>query len=605
MLSIKKVFAHSIKQIFLICFLVLGVLTFIATGQTPNITDIRPLPVNKTVEREIKAAEEHFYTVELKEGKVLRLELEEGQDVNYVFRLIRANDGQTIIESDLTTLFGRESITYVAPAKESLKVLVKAPKKINGSAKYKLTATKAKRATELDKERIKAEKLSKEVSKLSEDALKLSKGNRTESYQKATTLAEEALNIRRKQGDRYWEGWTLNFLGNLYKSLGDNKKAVSYYNQTLQIIKLNDNKIAETRILLESAGIYSALNETTQAIDSYNQALKSLRELKDRTKESNALYSLGLIYALSQQYEKAKDYYEQSLAIKRELKDRSGESFMLLTLAQVYSRFGQLEKQKDYLKRALVINRETKERRNEAFVLYKLADFYNESRNLEEQRACYEQILAIQRELKDKDGEGKVLTHLGTFHNEYGQYEKAVDYYKQALAIWREIQKGKDLSLKGSWKFNRQVQEASMLLELMFLLEKLKQKQLSIIYGKQAINVLQEQRRNFLNSERYKELDESFRSSQEPNYRFLANLLIEEGRFAEAQAVLDLLKVDEYKQIVRGNGEPLYTLPYSRAEEEAITIVDRLAALGRELSELKAKPKDALTAEETTRLNYL
>ncbi len=130
------------------------ILAFFAFGQTPNVTDIRPLPVGKTVEREIKASEEHFYTVELNEGEVLRFELKEVEDINYVFRLIKASDGQIIIESEiieshLTQLFGRESITYIASAKESLKVLIKGPDKTNNSAKYKLTVTVSKRATEL------------------------------------------------------------------------------------------------------------------------------------------------------------------------------------------------------------------------------------------------------------------------------------------------------------------------------------------------------------------------------------------------------------------------------------------------------------------------
>ncbi len=127
MLSINKVFAHSIKYTLSICFLAVTFSLLSVFGQTPNVTDTHPLPLNKPVEREIKAAEEHFYTVKLKEGEVLRLELEEGQDVNYVFRLIKESDRQTISEADLTQLFGRESITYIALTKESLKVLVKAP----------------------------------------------------------------------------------------------------------------------------------------------------------------------------------------------------------------------------------------------------------------------------------------------------------------------------------------------------------------------------------------------------------------------------------------------------------------------------------------------
>ncbi len=46
-------------------------------------------------------------------------------------------------------------------------------------------------------------------------------------------------------------------------------------------------------------------------------------------------------------------------------------------------------------------------------------------------------------------------------------------------------------------------------------------------------------------------------------------------------------------------------MPYSHSEEEAIKIVDRLASLGRELSDLKAKSKETLSTDETKRLNEI
>jgi hypothetical protein len=131
----------------------------------------------------------------------------------------------------------------------------------------------------------------------------------------------------------------------------------------------------------------------------------------------------------------------------------------------------------------------------------------------------------------------------------------------------------------------------------------LKNPNLAIIYGKQAVNVFQEIRGNIKGFDR--ESQQSYLKDKELIYRDLADILISEGRFPEAQAVLDLLKEEEFKEFVRKSGETPFTLPYSGQEEEAIKIVDRLAASGRELSELKAKPRETLTKEETTRLDNL
>ncbi len=420
--------------------LLIALTAFFAFGQTPVATDIRPLPLNKTVEREIKAAEEHFYTIKLKQGEALRLELQEGQDVNYVFRLLKADDGQTITEADLTTTFGREAITYIAAAKENLKVLVKAPEKINNSAAYKLTGTVAKRATELDKERIKAEELSREASKLSKDAVNLPEGNGTESYRKATELAEEALKLRRKQADKYWEGWTLNFLGNLSNRLGDNQKAIDYYNQTLQVIKPDNKKIVEVSILLNNAGIYERLNEPTKAIDNYNQALEIFRVLKDRTREEYTLSRFGDLYLQLGRYEKAIDYYEQLIALARENKDRLNEVMYLNTLGFIYRfRTQQFEKALQIYQQQLIIFQELKNHDSEFNTLISIGSIYSsELYQPEKAREIYEQALEMRRRTKDRKGESYILFVLGNLYD-VSDPVKAIQYYEQALKILEEI----------------------------------------------------------------------------------------------------------------------------------------------------------------------
>jgi CHAT domain-containing protein/tetratricopeptide (TPR) repeat protein len=407
------------------------ILTFSAFGQTPVAADIRPLASGKTVEREIKAAQEHFYAIKLKAGEALRLELEEGQDANYVFRLINADSGETIIDADLTQTFGREEITYIAAAKVNLKVLVKAPEKAGDSAKYKLTATVTKRAMEADKERIKAEELSREAAKLSKESASLPIEKRTEGYQRTITLAEEALEIRRKQADKYWESWTVNFLANRYNQSGDDQKALDYYNQTIQAVKPNNIKTIQAISLFNTAQIYRRLNEPTKAIDNYNQALDIFRELKDQRREANTLFELGTVYHDLDQA-RAKDYYEQSLTIKRELKDKKGESITLLRLGLLYSGNSRAVQ---YFEKVLIIARETEDYRLEIDALYWIGNiYYPEEKSAE----FYEQALNIARKIKDKEREYSLINRLAEV---YGFFDanKAIQYYEQSLSISQEL----------------------------------------------------------------------------------------------------------------------------------------------------------------------
>ncbi len=424
--------------------LLIALTAFFAFGQTPVATDIRPLPLNKTVEREIKAAEEHFYTIKLKKGEVLRLELQEGQVVNYIFRLIKADNGQTITESDLTTKFGRDAITYIASAKESLKVLVKAPEKIiAGSAAYKLTGAISKRATDFDKERIKAEELSREASKLSEDALKLPTGNRRESYRKAVTLAEEALNLRRKQADKFWEGWTLNFLGNFYRGLGDSQKALGYYEQSLAISREIKDRRIESAILNSIGRVYSyELQQYEKAKNYYEQALAIARELKARRSEADILDSLGFVYQNTNQSEKALQFYQQALAIFQEIKDYDGEAATLFSISIYYYGQNQIEKGREIGEQVMAIRRKTNDKKGESQILLNLG-FSNLYHDQHKATKYFEQKLVVDQEINDKQGQTLVLGMLAYLSTSLNRFDKAMQYFERSVLIAREI---KDLN---------------------------------------------------------------------------------------------------------------------------------------------------------------
>ncbi len=84
--------------------------------------------------------------------------------------------------------------------------------------------------------------------------------------------------------------------------------------------------------------------------------------------------------------------------------------------------------------------------------------------------------------------------------------------------------------------------------------QSLGQNRLAIFYGKQAVNVVQSVRADI--SGLKSELRRSYLTTKEENYRTLAELLITEGRLPEAEEILNLLKEQEYRELVRGDTSP-------------------------------------------------
>jgi CHAT domain-containing protein/tetratricopeptide (TPR) repeat protein len=447
-------------------------------------------------------------------------------------------------------------------------------------------------------------------------------------YEKARGYYEQILTINREIKDRNGEGETLGFLGNIYEILSQYEKARDYYERSLAIFREIKNRQGESSSLLGLGNVYYIFGQHEKARDVYEQSLIIKREIKDRRGEGETLISLGAIHDSLGQYEKARDVYEQSLIIKREIKDRNGEGAALNNLGSAYNNLGQYEKARVFYEQALTIFRETKFRNGEGVTLIGLGLISYNLGQYEKARVFYEQALAIKREIKDRNGEGAALANLGTAYHSLEQNKRALDYFEQALAIFRETKdrKGEGIALNGlailynslgqnekardyygqSLAIFREIKyplgEGESLYNLMLIQEKPGGNQLSILYGKQSINVFQEIRGNIKGLD--KESQKSFLQIHEKTYRTLADLLIAEGRFPEAQAVLDLLKEEEFGQLARRSGEPLFVLPYSRAEEEALKVIERLAAAGRELGDLRAKG-DKLTANERKRFDQL
>lgn len=80
----------------------------------------------------------------------------------------------------------------------------------------------------------------------------------------------------------------------------------------------------------------------------------------------------------------------------------------------------------------------------------------------------------------------------------------------------------------------------------------------AIFYGKQCVNNYQELRAAINGLD--KTTRQTYLKTIEEQYRFLADLLIENGQFAEAQKVLEMLKEEEFAKFVRRDADEIKML---------------------------------------------
>ncbi len=414
-------------------------------------------------------------------------------------------------------------------------------------------------------------------------------------YEKAIGYFQQAVAIRREANDRRGEGASLNNLGGTYNYLSQYERAIGYYEQALAIAREVKNRGGEARTLGDLGVAYDGMSQYEKAIGYYEVAQAIFHEMKNSPGEAIVLMNQGVAYEELSQHEKAIGYYEQALAIARAIKDRQSEGRSLTNLGIAYDSLSQYEKTIGYYEQALAIQREIKDRHGESNTLENLGWSYSNLKQYQKAIGYFEQALAIARDIKDRQAEGESLNNLGGSTNKLSQYVKATAYYAQALAISREVKDRRD--------------EADELSGLMDTWQASGQPRLAIFYGKQAVNTIQSMRSDI--ADLAQDLQQSFLKDNEKSYHTLAELLIGQGRLAEAEQVLALLKEEEYFQYIRreaGEASSLnrradLTPEEAEYEQRYREIGDRLMTIGGERGELLAKK--SLTPDQSLRLVQL
>ena len=397
--------------------------------------------------------------------------------------------------------------------------------------------------------------------------------------QKAMDLFNQILPVWRELGNRQGEAATLNNMGRVYNDLGQREKALDTLNQALPIWREVHNRNGEASTLDNLGTAYSDMGQGLKALDFFNQALPVWRETVERSGEALTLNNMAKAYADVGKKQKALESYKQALAIWRETGNRQGEASTLNYMGRVYSDLGQKQQGLDNYDQALPIWREVGNRSGEALALNDIGRINEEIGKKKEALDFYNQALPIWREAGNRRGEAATLNNIGRDELDFGEKEKALEANYQALLIWREVQdhRGEAFALSSISKVYHALDqpqyafpnslaalylakaagdpdiEGGIETALMIGFRDEHRPEEAILFGTEAVNSYQKIRRDI--SDLDKDLQAVFAQSKSYTYRQLAELLVETDRLGEAEQVLDLLKEQELKDIVRATAQ--------------------------------------------------
>jgi len=402
----------------------------------------------------------------------------------------------------------------------------------------------------------------------------------------------------RQAGGHAGEATTLDNLGKTYSEMGQEDEAFKYFNQALPIWREVGEKGGEALTLNNMGRAYSDLGQKQNALNSFNQALAIWRTIGNRQGEAMTLNNFGRLYRDLGQQQTAMDYYNQALPIWREVGSRSGEGLALSDIGRAYADMGQPQNALEYANQSLPIWRETRNRRGEAMTLNNIGRDYSDIGNADKALEFDNQALPIWREVKDRRGEAIALMTIGWAYAAQNAMDKALASELAALALAKAVS---DPGVEGGVETS-----------LMIGLRNEHHPEEAILFGMAAVNSFQQIRKNITGMD--KDLQAGFVKSKSQTYRILAELLVQADRLGEAEQVLDLLKEQELKEVVRGAAETpqakVEELKLSGAQQKAQDDIDAQEKTALALMEMSAefstlRAKTTRTADEDARMNTL
>lgn len=193
------------------------------------------------------------------------------------------------------------------------------------------------------------------------------------------------------------------YLGNVYRTLGNNKKAETMLSHSLNLYE---------------------------------------KRVGDYGGKARALGYLGLVYRNLNNYEKAKVLLGHSLSLHETyFPGHVGHAWILAHLGNTYMILGDYKKAQPFLEQSLTIyKRSSEDYVGAAWVMGSLGNVYRRLGNLKKSQDVFEQSLIICKKHFDADHVyvASALRYLGMLYNDFGDYQKAKTFIHNSLLIYEK-----------------------------------------------------------------------------------------------------------------------------------------------------------------------
>jgi len=413
-------------------------------------TETVELKLGETIKRQIKGGEVDASSVRLTAGQYARLEIS-WQGVDLVASVTKP-DGKGLFQFDTQVIGpGAISLSIIADQTGLYKLEVRRleTQAANGSYELKLEDVRQQPTPE-DEIRLAAERL-------------MAEAQHQQVKEAAISKYEETVQLWRRLQDEQGEANALRGLANLYRTVGDLKKAEENYNAAIALWQKSADPQCEAYLLIDLGLARQNLLSPDSALGVYNEALLKFQNAKDSKGEALANYSLGLANARLGKLSEALKFYETALKIYQATGDSFLEARTLNNIGGAYGILGEHDKALELYGKALTILRELKDQYREGILINNIGQIYNDLGDWQKAKESYQQALSIYKSLLKREdwtvcskelseqnasicnAAASSLDNVGELYNTLGDPRAALETFKASLSIRQSLKQPRGL----------------------------------------------------------------------------------------------------------------------------------------------------------------
>ena len=276
------------------------------------------------------------------------------------------------------------------------------------------------------------------------DSTTLAEAERLQSQQTKEANDQAVLKFRRAgetlRLEKQYEkaALALRKAGEVSQLLGDNKNAISYYNQSLELAKKAKSGIEEAQVLNDLGYLQFIAGDTNEAQKNCSRALAIGRSIANQALIAQSTSNIAETYYNVGDFSKAVALQQEALGLWRELKDSRGAAQALVALGYYYANLADPKKSLDLFSEALNLSNTINDLHGQIQAL--IAISYLKVKVAESQDAL--DVLNKARPLAEHIGDSTSLAtiagRIGFIYFGLGETDKALAFATEGMKLYEQ-----------------------------------------------------------------------------------------------------------------------------------------------------------------------